>query len=277
MRKKTIKTNGAVWAQSFGAVARSPFYVLALASIVGLWGLAAYEWLWLPESSVWVLALTALWFLILVLLALAILAGSVASVSSVASGADRHLRLRTILGFEKGRMGRTLLIALAGTLLYLVLAATFGWLDAHALNMASFLTFHSQHPVSAAVITGFLWLIEAILWIIYAGFVITWLLEYSYMPQPDTLRNARQTLARSVSLSVILTSMLSVIVFGGLVWVVATWRPVVKPGAWDYAQFAIRNGTALLLITVGWLFFVLALARLAKPDVTAPAESLPAA
>lgn len=277
MLMKTIKTSGRVWAQSLGAVARSPIYVLTLAATTGLWGLLAYDWLWLPESSVWVLALTVLWLMALVLIALAVLGGSAASASSLASGAEQRFRLRKILSFEKGRLGRTLLVVLAGILLYLVLGTVFGWLDAHALNVASFLTFHLQHPVSSAVIASFLWLIESIIWIIYAGFVITWLLEYSNPPQAATARDVRQTLARSISLSVFLTSLLSVIVFGGLVWAVATWRPVVKPGGWDYAQFVIRNGAALLLITVGWLFLVLALARLATPPVTAPTESLPAA
>lgn len=276
MLMKTIKTTGAVWAQSLGAVARSPLYVLALGAIAGLWGLAAYEWLWLPESSLWVLGLTVVWLLAMLLVALSMLAGSAVSASTAASGADPHLRLRKLLTFEKGRLGRTLLVVLAGTLLYLVLAAVFGWLDGHTLNVASFLTFHLQHPVSAVLITGFLWLIEAIIWILYGGFVITWLLEYSNTPRLGTPRAARQTLARSVSLSVFLTSLLSVVVFGGLVWELATWHPVVKPGGWDYTQFVIRNAAALLLIIVGWLFLVVTLAQLRTPPVTAPAEPPPA-
>jgi hypothetical protein len=274
---KTLKTSGPVWAQSLGAVARSPIYILALAAIAGLWGLAAYEWLWLPESSVWVLALAVVWLFTLLLIALAVLAGSAVAASSVAAGSESHLRLRKILIFEKGRLGRTLLVLVAATLLYLVLGAVFGWLDAHALNVASFLTFHLQHPVSSVVIASFLWLVEAIIWIIYAGFVITWLLAYSNPPQAVASRNAQLTLAQSVSLSVFLTSLLGVVIFGGLAWALATWRPIVKPGGWDYAQFVIRNGAALLLLTAGWFFWVLALARLVTPAVTAPAEPPPSA
>ncbi|HXH49478.1 MAG TPA: hypothetical protein VNM47_09045 [Terriglobia bacterium] len=266
-----------VWTQSLGVVARSPIYVLTLAAVAGLWGLGAYEWLWLPESSVWVLTLTVVWFLALVWIALAVLAGSAANASSVASVRDRQFRLRKILNFEKRRLGRTFLVVLAGTLLYLVLGAVFGWLDAHALNVGSFLTFQLQNPVSSVIIASILWFVEAIIWIIYAGFVITWLLEYSSPPQAMVPRNARQTLAQSVSLSVFLTSLLSLFVFGGLVWGLATSRPVFKPGAWDYAQFLARNGIALLLVTIGWLFWVLALARLATPAVTAPTGSPPVA
>jgi hypothetical protein len=274
---KTIKTSRPAWAQSLGAVARSPIYVLALAAIAGLWGLAAYEWLWLPESSVWVLALAVFWLLALVLIALALLAGSAASARSVASGTDNHLRLRNILSFEKERLGRALLAMLAGTLLYLVLAAVFDWLNVHALNVASFLTFHLQRPVSSVPIVSLLLFIETIIWIIYAGLVITWLLEYSNTPQGEAPRNARRTLARSVSLSVFLTTLLAMVVFGGLAWLLATWRPVVKPGGWDYAQFILRNSAALLLITGGWLFWALSLARLTLPAIKAPVEQPPAA
>lgn len=273
----SIKTGGSAWKQSLRALARSPVYVLALAAIGGLWCLAGYEWLWLPESSGWVLALAFAWIVALAAVALALLAGSVASATSVACGTDRCLHLRKIISLEKRRLGRTLLVVLAGILLCSALSTVFGWLDSHALAVASFLTYHLQHPVSYMPISNFLSIIEALVWIFFAGFVLAWLLVLSSTPQPAAPRSTRETLAWSVSLSVFLTGILSVVGFGGLAWLLATWHPVVKPGGWDYAQFGIRNGAALMLLTLGWLFWALALARLALPPVTGAADATPAA
>jgi hypothetical protein len=271
----SIKTSGRAWTQSLRALARSPIYVLVLAAVGGLWCLAGYEWLWLPESSGWVLALAFVWIVALVALALALLAGGVASASSVASGTDSHLRLRKILSLDKRRFVRTFLVALAGILLCSALSALFGWLDSQALAVASFLTYHLQHPVSYVPISNILWVIEALAWIFLAGFVMAWLLVLSNPPQPGAPQSARKTLARSVSLSVFLTGILSTVGFGGLAWLLASWHPVVKPGGWDYGQLVIRNGATLLLLTLGWLFWALALARLALPPVTDPANATP--
>ncbi|MEJ2010124.1 MAG: hypothetical protein P8Z30_18545 [Acidobacteriota bacterium] len=267
---KSMKTGGRAWTRSLSVLARSPIYVIALAAVAGLWCLAGYEWLWLPESSGWVLALTFVWILALAAIALAVLAGSVASVSSAAAGTDRRLRLRRILCFEKKRLGRTFVVVLAGLLLFFVLGAMFGWLNSHALAVASFLTFHLQHPVSYVPISNILWVIEALVWIVFAGFVMTWLLVFSNPPRPASTRNTSKMLAGSISLSVFLTGLLSAVVFGGLAWLLATWHPVVKAGGWDYAQLVVRNGAALLLLTLGWLFWGLALARLMEPAELPP-------
>lgn len=273
----SIKSSGQAWTQSFSALARSPLYVLALAAIAGLWGLAAYEWLWLPESSGWVLALTLVWIAALAALALALLAGGAAGAAAVASGTERHLRLSKTLSLEKRRLGRTLLVVLAGIIVGSVLCWLFEWLNSHALDAASFLTLHLRHPVSYVPISNGLWVFEALAWIFYAGFVMAWLVVFSNPPGPAAPQSARETLARSMSLPVFLTGVLTAVVFGGLAWLLATWHPVVTPGGWDYAQFVVRNGAVLLLLTLGWLFWALALARLALPAVTAPAEPPPAA
>lgn len=277
MLMKTLKNTMVAWAQSLRAVARSPIYVLAVAAIACLWGLAAYEWLWLPESSVWMLGLAAVWIVALAVFALALLAGSVAGATAVTCGTESHLRLSKILSLEKRRLGRTLLVVLAGTVVGAVLCWLFGWFDGHALDVASFLTFHLQRPVSYVPISKFLSVIEAAIWISFAGFAMAWLMMFSNPRGTVAPRSAGKTLARFVSLPVFLTGVLAAVVFGGLAWLLATWHPVVKPGGWDYAQFVIRNGAALLLITVGWLFWTLALARLALPAVAETFESPPGA
>ena len=249
--------------------------MVALAAIGGLWGLAGYEWLWLPESSGLVLALALVWILALAALVVGVLAGTVASVSAVGLGTDRHLSLRKILNFEKKRFGRSVLMALAGLVLRFVLDALFGWINGRALEAAWFLTFHAQRPVSYVLIGKILWILEALIWIAFAGFLITWLLALSNPRKPAAPRSPGQAPARSFGMIVFLTGVLSAGVSGGLAWQVAAWHPLVEAGGWDYAQLAIRTGAALLLLSVGWLFWALALARLALSPLTEPAASHP--
>ncbi|HUI41663.1 MAG TPA: hypothetical protein VL523_06820 [Terriglobia bacterium] len=271
----SIKIGGRAWTESLGVLARSPAYVIALAAIVGLWGLAGYEWLWLPESSGWVLALALAWVLALAALAAALLAGTVASVSAVAAGTDRRLSLRKIVSFEKKRVGRSVLVALAGLALGFVLDVLFGWINGRALEAASFLTFHTQQPVSYMLIGKILWVLEALVWIAFAGFLITWLLALSNPRPPAAPRTPATAPARSLGISVFVTSVLSAGIFGGLAWRVAIWHPAVKAGGWDYAQLAIRTGAALLLLSLGWLFWAQAIARLTRAPLTEPAASPP--
>jgi len=270
----SMKIGWRAWGRSLSVLVNSPIYVLALAVIGGLWCLAGYQWLWLPESSAWVLALAFVWILALAFLALALLAGSVASASVAAAGTDGHLSLRRILCFEKKRLGRTLLIVLAGALLFFALGALFDWVNAHALTVASFLTFHLQRPVSHMLIGEILWVLEALIWLAFAGLLMMWLLSFSN-PRQQAAECPRATPIRSLGLSAFLTSLLSAVVFGGMAWRLTTWHPVVKAGGWDYAQLLTRNGLALLLLTLGWLFWVLALARLALSRLMEPAGSLP--
>jgi hypothetical protein len=270
-----IKVGWRAWTGSLGVLARSPLYVIALAAITGLWGLAGYEWLWLPESSVWVLAVALLWLLALAAVALAVLAGSAASVSAVAAGTDRGLSLRRILSFEKRQFGRAALVVLAGLLLGFILDELFGWIRRRALETASFLTFHTQRPVSYILVEKTFWTLEALIWIAFACFLITWLLALSNRRQAAPASEGEGMRGRSFSIINFVTGVLSACVFGGLAWRLATWHPIVKAGGWDYAQLGIRTGATLLLLALGWLFWTLALARLALTPVTEPAAFPP--
>jgi hypothetical protein len=270
-----IQTAWRAWYRSLGVLARSPAYVILLALIAGLWGLGGYKWLALSESSGWVLTLTVIWFAALVIVALGVLAGSVGSVTATSLEARTRLPLRKILSFERKRFWRTALMALAGLLLIYAINALFGWINDHALTVASFLTFHLQLPVSYLLIGKIFWVIEALFWISFAGFSMTWLLALSGPKESVAPQTKSPMLASSFGLPVFLTGLVSAIVFGGLAWLVATWHPVVKAGGWDYAQLTIRMGTALLLVTLGWLFWSLALAYLALPSLMEPAASPP--
>jgi len=268
-----IKIVGRSWLWSVGILARSPLYVLVVAALLAAWGVAAYEWLWLPESSALVLLLTVVWMLALAAIAVAVLALTTAAASAAAIGVEQRLRLRTSLRFGRRRFAWVLATVTIAFLLAVAGAFLFGWLNDHALNAASFLTLHLRKPVSYLLVGQIFWTLEALFWIALGGCLLRWLLAISktgwkLRKHPSTNAPVRPT--RIVSF---LTGLLSACVFGGLAWLVATWHPLVKPGFWDYTQLAIRVGAALLVVSFGWLFWMLALARLVFPPVMDRAAS----
>jgi len=66
------------------------------------------------------------------------------------------------------------------------------------------------------------------------------------------------------------TSLLSVVVFGGGAYELAKWHPIVPSGFWDYAQMIVRFSFALILISAGVMFWALSLARLQAPKQDSP-------
>ena len=255
-----IKMGWRSWLWSIGVLTRSPLYVLVVAALLAAWGLAAYEWLWLPESSALVLLLALVWILVLAATAVAILALATASASAVATGVDERLRLRTSLRFGGRRYARALATVAIAFLIGAAGAFSFGRLNRHALHVASFLTFHLRKPISYVLVGRIFWTLEAVLWIAFAGYLLGWLLAVSntgWKKQPGREPPVRP--ARAVTF---LTGLLGTCVFGGLAWLIAAWHPLVKPGFWDYAQLAVRAGAVLLLVSFGSLFWTLSLARL---------------
>jgi hypothetical protein len=267
------KLDWRVWAQSLAVLARSQVYVLALAAIAGLWCLAGYEWLWLPESSWLVLALALLWLLALAALAVAAVCGTAWSASAAASGAEGRLRPRRIL--RLARLGRTVPIVVAALVGFFLLAELFGWINNNSLYFASFLTFHSQRAVSYKLIGGILWVAEALIWIIVAGAFMRWLILASSPRSPAAASVSPRP--RRFSLMILITGILAAGVFGGAAWLLATWRPIVRPGLLDYGQLIARNILALFLLTLGWLFWALSLARITVPQLQDSVASPPPA
>jgi hypothetical protein len=268
-----LKLDWRVWAQSLALLARSPLYIVALAAIAGLWGWAGYTWLGLPESSGLVLLLALLWILALAALLVAALAGTVSSVYAAASEARGHLSPRRVLSFA--RFGITALFALAALVGIFLLAALFGWVNGLALPVASFLTLHSQQAVSYKLLGGIFWVGEALIWIMAAGALMKWMIFVS-SPRPPAAASVSTRVALSSGMT-LATGILAAGVFGGSAWLLATWRPLVSPGAWDYAQLLIRNSLALLLLTLGWLFWALSLSRLSVAPLQEPEASPPPA
>ena len=257
-----IKMGCRGWSWSVSVLARSPLYLLVVAALLAVWGWAGYEWLWLPESSAFVLLLALVWLLLLAAVAVAILAFTTAGASAAATGVEQQLCLRTSLGFGWGRYALTLTMSALAFLLAVAGAFCFGWLNDHALNVASFLTLHLRKPVSYVLVGEIFWTLEALFWIAIGGFLlrrllVVWNTGWSRKKQPGGELLARPK--RAVSL---LTGLLGAGVFGGLAWLVAIWHPRVTPGFWDYVQLAARAAVVLLLVSSGWLFSMLSLARL---------------
>ena len=264
-----IKIGCRSWLWSLGVLARSPLYVIVLAVLSAAWALAAYEWLWLPESSALVLLLALVWILALAAITVAILAFTTAGASAAASGVEQRIRLRASMKFGKRRFAWALVILLIAFLVALTGSSFFGWLNDHALNTASFLTLHLRKPVSYLFVGEVFWTLEALFWIAVGGRLLRWLLVVSNTGWE--LRASTNVAVRLARFSNnFLTSLVGACVFGGLAWRVASWHPLVKPGFWDYTQLAIRSGAALLLISLGWLFLMLSLARLGPQPVTEP-------
>lgn len=254
-----------IWKWSLRVVAGNPLAVLALGSLLALWGLAAYQWLGLPESSVFVLLIGVLWAIAQVLVAIGFLAvsaaGSVAAVTEATPpNGLRFLKLRW------RHLTRTFLMSVGMAVVAWFAKEIFGWVNDHALEVASFLTFRSQEPVSYQVVGKIFWTLEALLWIGLAGTSLSLLLILLHSDWQETWRRSGRVFRNCCFRLPFLTGLISVAVFGGLAYLLVAWHPKVTPGFWDYLQMLLRLGAALLLIVVGGLFWLVALARLSLPS-----------
>jgi magnesium-transporting ATPase (P-type) len=266
--KKTLAT----WKWSLAVVARSPRLVLALAAVAALWGLGAYKWLWLPESSGLLLLVALVWGLAQVLVLVGVLTGAATSAGEAAAASATHLGLRSFVGFNRRQFARCLVMVTASGLLALALAALFGRCNEYTLEVASFLTFHSEKPVSPVTVAKVFWVIQTFLWIVIWGFLLSFLIVLLRTGWREAKRQSAHLIANCCWRSSFLTSLLSVVVFGGLAYLLASWHPKVSAGFWDYAQLLLRMGGALLLLVFGWLFWMLSLARLSLPTAEGPSS-----
>jgi hypothetical protein len=253
------------WKWGLGVVARSPLAVVALAAIAALWSYGAYQWLWLPESSALLLILALLWAVVQIAVAVGVVAGTAASASDAAASATTHLSLHSLVGFNRRHYARALgSIVLAG-IITLLLHWLFALADERALEVASFLTFQSEKAVSPITVGKVFWVIEWLVRIVAWGFLLSLFLIIQTAGWGEVRRRAARTLKNCCWRASFFTSLLALVVFGGLAWLLSTWHPNVPVGCWDYAQTVVRLGTSLVLIIVGWLFWMLSLARLNLP------------
>ncbi len=267
-----MKKAFATWKWSLGVVARSPLVVVALAAIAALWSYGAYQWLWLPESSALLLILALLWAVIQIGVALGVVAGTAASTSDAAAGATTHLSLRSLIGLTRRQYARALGSVVLAGILVLLLHGLFAIADERALEVASFLTFHSEKAVSPVTVGKVFWVIEWLVWIAAWGFFLSLFLIVHSAGWAEARRRAARTLKDCCWRAPFFTSLVSLVVFGSLAWLLSTWHPKAPVGFWDYAQMLFRMGVSLVLIITGWLFWMLSLARLSLPPPENPQE-----
>jgi magnesium-transporting ATPase (P-type) len=262
----------ATWKWSLAVAARSPRLVLALAVLVFLWSFGAYRWLWLPESSGLLLLVALVWGLAQVAVLVGVLTGAAASTAEAAAASATHLELRSLVGFNRRQFARCGVAVIFGTFLVLLLLELFRRSDDYALEVASFLTFHAEKAVSPASVGKVFWVIQTFVWIVVWGFLMSFLIALVRAGWREAKRQAARLLANCCWRSSFLSSLLSVVVFGGLAYLLAIWHPKVSAGFWDYAQLLLRMGAALLLLVSGWLFWMLSLARISLPQAEGPSS-----
>jgi len=256
--KKTLEA----WLWSLRLLARSPFALVGLGVLSALWVLAAYQWLALPESSALMLVLTFVWGLAQVLIAISALAGTAASAVEAAGFGSPPSSGLTFVTFNRRLLARTVLLALGGAILAYLVSLALGWVDAHTVEIASFLTFHSQKPTSHIVIEKILWWIEAAVWIVVCGFLLTFLMTLLRSGWGGAFQQSKHIFANCLYRGSFLTVVVGVLVFGWLSNFLFNWHPQVMPGFWDYTEAVLRLGFGLLLLVAGWFFTLLSLARL---------------
>ena len=261
-----MKSVLATWKWSLAVIARSPLVLLALAVLVAAWGFGAYQWLYFPtESSGLSFVVGIMWAIAQWAVLAAFLAASVAHATSAASTGASSLGLRSLLGFNLRQLLRCAVFVILATLLMLLLLGVFHRVNHYSLEVASFLTFHSEKAVRPETVERVFEVIELLVWVVGAGF----LLGFACILEPHGWRVAARStprlLANSCWRSSFITTLLSFAVFGGLTHLLVYWHPKVSPGSTDYAQAVIRMGVALLLDVAGWLFWLLSLARLGGP------------
>lgn len=265
-----MKNAIATWKWSLGVVARSPAALVALAAFAALWGFGAYQWLWLPESSGLLLLLALIWAIAQIAVAVAFFTATTTASVGAASSDNKRIELRSLLSFSRKQYSWALTWGAASLLLLLLLFYLFKWSDNLALEVASFLTFHSEKAVSPVSVGKVFWVIQILIWIIVGSFLLSALARLLRDGWVDTRRHAARILGGCCWRTPFWTGLLSVGVFGGLAWLLATWHPKVSVGFSDYAQMLARMGGALILIISGWLFWLLSLARFNFPPEKPP-------
>lgn len=258
-----MKTALTTWRWSLGVVARSYRAVLLLAAFLALSAFGAYEWLGLPtESSALLMIVALIWALAQLLTAAIVIGGTIAGASDAAATEARGYPIGAV--WRQGRMniGATLAFSLLSFVVVWACGATFDWINSHAVEVASFLTFHLEKPISHDVLENIDSGIEGLLWVVVTGFLLSIFILLLRGGWRTALERWSRILVACSFKQPFFTSLLSVTVFGGLIDKLINWHPIVPPGFWDYAQMAARLSLASFIVSAGVLFWLLSLARL---------------
>jgi hypothetical protein len=258
------------WIWSLVVVARSLVTVFVLAVLMALWGLAAYEWLGLPESSGLLLILAFIWAAGQFVATVLIMGGTVSGAAAVAVAEGRSLPVRSLWTLNRKQFAQALIFSFGGLLLVLLCRVTFDWINVHSIEVASFLAFHSEKAISHVPVEEIYEVIEGLLWIVVTGFLLSLFIVLMRGGWREAGKQKWKLLVGCVSGVPFLTGLLSTLVLGGIAYKLATFHPVVPPGFWDYTQMIGRFSLVLILIAAGVLFWSFALARLLFPGQKTP-------
>lgn len=257
---------------SLETLARSYATVVALAAIVALWVYLLYRWLGLPEPSVLLLILAACWALAQILATAAVLGGTVRGAAATAGAERSGLGFRALWLSDRGRILPVLAFCLLSGVVAWVVGSVFAWVNNHSVEVASFLTFHAEKPVSYLLIESIFQFIEGLLWIALGGFLLSLFLVFLGDGWRAAGKQAGRLLAGCTYRAPFVTSLLVVAICGGAAYKLANWHPAVAAGFRDYTQMTVRLTLATVLLAAGWLLWLLALARLNTPAPARPAD-----
>jgi hypothetical protein len=251
------------WKWSLGIVTHSYRTVIMLAVLIALWVLGAYEWLGMPaESSALLMILSLVWAIAKLLVAAIIIGGTIAVAGEAAATEGRSLPIKSFWSLGLKKSLPTLVYCFTSLVLAWLCSTAFDWIGSHSVEVASFLTFHSEKPISHLLLENIYNFIESFLWIIFSGFLLSFSIALLRDGWGAARKQTVKILAGSAFQAPFLTSLLSVLVFGGSAYKLANWHPIVPPGFWDYTQVIVRFSLALVIISAGLFFWSLSLARL---------------
>jgi len=259
----------AAWIWSLSAVGRSYRTVVVFAAVLALWVFGAYEWLGLPESSGLLLMLGLVWAIAQLLIAVVVVAGLATSAAAAAADECGSLPPRSLWAVNGKRLLHAVGFCVLAIILVGICSAVFGWVHEHSIEVASYLTFHSQKAVSHVPIEEIYNVIEWLLWAVIAAFLLSFMMVLMREGWGGAVKQAGKLLAACAVRTPFLTTLLGAAVFGGIAYKLANWHPVVPPGFWDYSQMIVRFSLVLILVSAGALFWPLALARLILPNQAA--------
>jgi hypothetical protein len=263
----------ATWKWSLLVTLRSPLAVLVLAIVAALWGFGAYEWLWFPsEASVPQLLVGAVWLLALFVVLAGFVTASITNAQAIAVEERPALTVHRLSHLSLHQIVNCMGFLVVAGLLALVIYVAFDWINYRALEVASFLTFRSERAVAPETVERVFRFLQSLLWVAASGFLLSFVSATLQRGWRAAARAVPQLLANACWRATFLTTCLSLIAFGGVSYLLATWHPKVSAGFSDYAQATIRLGVGLLWSAIGWLFWILSVIR-----STATARDLPPA
>lgn len=255
---------------SLGVVARSYRTVVVLGVLIALWAWAAYQWLGLPESSALLLILAFFWAVVQLVAGVIVTAGTVSGAAGAAATESRCFPLRSLWTLGRKKLLTALIFCLVSSTLVWLCGTVFSWINAHSIEVASFLSFHSEKAVSHVPIEEIYDVLEGLMWIVLSGFLLNFFIALLHGGWRGAGKQTWKLLGGSAFRSPFLTNLLSVAVFGGIAYELVNWHPMVPAGFWDYTQMIVRFSLTLTLISAGLLFWSLSLARLQAPKQDPP-------